>query len=75
MALRTEINSPRIERDIREVWIDSREGGEHGAVQLDFEHGQWWVTCLACGAQYSVCDAAPGDFCFEQISIGDEEAH
>ena len=46
-------------------------------AQVDFEHGQWWVTKLATGRQWSVCDAeGPGTcdgFCFEVVSEGDEE--
>ncbi len=30
-------------------------------LQVDFEHGQWWVTRLGTGAQWAVCDAeGPG---------------
>jgi hypothetical protein len=43
--------------------------------QCDFEHGQWWVTDLDTGAQWSVCDAeGPGStdgFDFEQVTEGD----
>jgi hypothetical protein len=34
-----------------------------GKYQADFEHGQWWVTKLSTGAQWSVVDCegpAPG---------------
>ncbi len=43
-------------------------------LQADFEHGQWWITHLPSGAQWSVCDAnTPSGFCFEQVSMGDSE--
>jgi hypothetical protein len=41
-----------------------------------FEHGQWWVTDLTSGAQWSVvdCVGAEGEyFDFERVSQGDEE--
>ena len=41
-----------------------------------FEHDQWWVECLDCGAQWSVNDAEDiyGEFYFEfeQVSEGDD---
>ena len=43
---------------------------------VDFEHGQYWVTDLDSGAQWSVNDAeGPGtvDGCdFEQVTPGDD---
>ncbi len=42
----------------------------------DFEHGQWWVTELGTGAQWSVHDAegegSALGFCFEQVSGAQE---
>jgi hypothetical protein len=40
-------------------------------ITTDFEHGQWWITCLSCGAQWSVHDLNQHDFDFEQVSQGD----
>ncbi len=37
-----------------------------------FEHGQWWVEHRPSGAQWSVCDCSVGDFCFEQVTEGEE---
>jgi hypothetical protein len=37
-----------------------------------FEHGQWWAEHLPSGAQWSVCDCSVGDFCFEQVTEGEE---
>ena len=46
-------------------------------LQADFEHGQWFVTHLPSGAQWSANDAvsAMGEeyFQFEQVSEGDED--
>lgn len=45
-------------------------------LQADFEHGQWFITDMMTGAQYSVVDAEGGDsvngFSFEQVTEGDE---
>jgi hypothetical protein len=38
--------------------------------QYDFEHGQWWVTELGTGRQWSVVDTSNG-FDFEIVSVGD----
>lgn len=44
----------------------------HGGLTSLFEHGQWWINCNDCGAQWGAHDAEPGPFCFEQVSDGDE---
>jgi hypothetical protein len=40
--------------------------------QADFEHGQWWITDLESGAQWSVVDATGGrsvdGFDFEPVT-------
>jgi hypothetical protein len=52
---------------------------EHRGLKVDYEHGQWWVTCLDCRAQWSVVDAegpgSTGGFDFEQVTDGEEESH
>ncbi len=73
--LQTETNTPAMEKRVRAA---ARELlCLQGRIQTDFEHGQWWVTQLLTGAQWSVCDASgPGSsrgFCFEQVTQGDEE--
>jgi hypothetical protein len=43
-------------------------------LQADYEHGQWWITDLDTGAQWSVHDCSrPAGFDFEQVTRGDEE--
>jgi hypothetical protein len=49
-------------------------------INSDFEHGQWWITDLDTGAQWSVCDTEGTEadgvfdgFCFEQVSRGGDE--
>lgn len=50
-------------------------------LQADFEHGQWWITDIPTGAQWSVCDATGPDsgrfrgtvdgFDFENVTEGE----
>ncbi len=40
-------------------------------LQTDFEHGQWCVTDLRSGAQWSANDTVYG-FDFEQVTDGNE---
>lgn len=73
--LKTEQNTrameSRILRAFREWWGTS-------PIQIrphaDFEHGQWWVTDLVSGAQWSVADASGGrsvdGFDFENVTEG-----
>lgn len=68
--LKCETNSPEIEKEICEQFQE--EMGQHKRVQADFEHGQWFVTCVDCGAQWSVNDSSDG-FDFEEITEGDED--
>jgi hypothetical protein len=47
-----------------------------GRYQADFEHGQWWVTRLSDGAQWSVVDCERDGVAyldFEQVTQGDGE--
>jgi hypothetical protein len=72
MKLQCETNTRAVENRIRRhfaAWsgIPARD------FQTDFEHGQWWVTALRTGKQWSVCDSEPGPFCYEQVSQGDED--
>jgi hypothetical protein len=74
--LNTETNTPAMEaRILRAVNTQlvnpARSYVEFSAV---FEHGQWWITHLPSGAQWSVCDASgPNGFDFEQVTLGSEE--
>ena len=46
-------------------------------LSAHFEHGQWWVTELHTGAQWSVADAegnpSVDGFDFEQVTPGEED--
>lgn len=79
MALKTETNTAAMERRVVSAAQDHPETWTHGLWDASFEHGQWWVTCGSCGAQWSVCDATGGQsvdgFDFERVSEGDEEEH
>jgi hypothetical protein len=69
--LRTETNTRTVERAIRRAAQAQLIGYRH--FQADFEHGQWWITDLDSGAQWSVQDDnSEWGFCFEQVSQGDE---
>ena len=83
--LNTERNTPTMEKRIRTSFRKSQQGyrfgmdGErqpklarHRKFTCDFEHGQWWVSDLDTGAQWSVCDSGNG-FCFEQVTQGEED--
>jgi hypothetical protein len=39
--------------------------GPHARIQADIEHGEQWLTCLDCGAQWRDCEP------LEQVSDGD----
>lgn len=51
--------------------------GEHGehVPTANFDHNQWYIICLDCGASWSVNDAETQEgeeyFSFEQIDEGD----
>lgn len=68
--LKTETNTKTIQAEVLRA---ARRILNRRSLQADFEHGQWWITAIDSGAQWSVCDAVPGPFCFEQVSRGDEE--
>lgn len=76
--LKTETNTAKIERAILAAARVHSETETHGFFTAAFEHGQWWLTCGSCGAQWSVVDAEGGDsvdgFGFEEVTHGDEDA-
>lgn len=72
MGLLSETNTRVVERRILRA-VRFRFG--RGPYQLDFEHGQWWVTRLRTGRQWSVvdCHANGVDYLdFELVTAGDE---
>lgn len=74
--LLTETNTPKVASLIRVEAMSSESLSLHGSnLNTTFEHGQWWLTCADCGAQWSVSDADPGPFDFELVTEGDEDAH
>lgn len=72
--LKTETNTCTMER---KVLTAAHKALRRRNINADFEHGQWWITHLPTGAQWSVGDAegssAIDGFCFEQVTSGDEE--
>lgn len=65
----------RCERDTPEMGDRVAEAFDEGAHQNAkpvFEHGQWWINCSTCGAQWSAADSnGKPEFVFERISQGD----
>lgn len=85
----TKTMGARVKRAFRKSWLGSvpsvgwvswrRElvpTSKRRRVSADFEHGQWWITDLDTGAQWSVVDAegkrAVDGFDFEQVTEGEE---
>lgn len=73
--LNTETNTRTMERRIMRA---ARARFGRRRLQADYEHGQWWITDLRSGAQWSVCDSSGPEpttvngFSFEQVTRGDE---
>lgn len=44
----------------------------HENVTACYEHGQWWATCNACGAWWSIVDCNEDELDLEEIDAGDE---
>jgi hypothetical protein len=75
-SLKSETNTQAIEQEIMAAAITKLQPLHHH-LNVDFEHGQWWVTCLDCGAQWATVDCQAGEngpeyFDFEEASEGDE---
>lgn len=69
--LNTETNTVAMEQDVQSAFVHHAYHRAHRRVQTDFEHGQWWVTCLDCGMQFSVVDTDKS-FDFENVTGSDE---
>ena len=71
--LKTETNTPHMMHRIKAAWREAPK--MRGAVDVHFEHGQWWICHIVTGAAWSVVDAeGPGTvdgFAFEQVAEGD----
>lgn len=74
--LKTETNTPGMRKRIKAAWQEFKEAKPHGGADIFFEHGQHYVSCKDCGAQWSVNDAegygSIDGFSFEEIEGGDE---
>jgi hypothetical protein len=69
----TETNTTAMYRKVMRA-AKSRLGSDR--YQADFEHGQWWITRLKDGAQWSVVDCQAGIggvkyLDFEQVTCGE----
>lgn len=68
----TEKDTPTLGKRIYRAFI-AQDGAVHQNAQQVFEHGQWWINCSTCGAQWSANDSnALNGFSFEQVSNGDD---
>lgn len=69
----TETNTPAVKRRVLRA---ARVRLGRARYQADFEHGQWWITNLTTGAQWSVVDCETVDgtpyLDFEQVTQGEE---
>lgn len=74
--LMTETNTPAMEKKVYRA-AKERLGLDRRHCSAHFEHGQWWLTNIKTGAQWSVCDwQTPGGLKyldFEQVTGGEEE--
>ena len=74
LLLNTETNTPAMDARILKA---AHKALKRRNLTTFFEHGQWWITHLPSGAQWSVCDASgpscPDGFDFEQVTQGSEE--
>jgi hypothetical protein len=68
--LKCETDTPSVERQV--LAAAGQALGSRRSLQADFEHGQWWITNVRTGAQWSVHDTT-GGFGFEQVTQGDYE--
>ena len=72
--LMTETNTPTMRGKVLRA---AKQKLGRGKYQANFEHGQWWVTRLKDGAQWSVVDclstAELPYLDFEQVTRGEGE--
>ena len=77
MKLKTENPRPSMGQRALASFYETELAKEAHSYNADYEHGQWWITDLDTGRQWSVVDAVGGrsvdGFDFEQVSDGDEE--
>lgn len=68
--LKTETNTYAMQKRVLSA---ARKILKRRILQADFEHGQWWITNVATGAQWSVVDAEGGHsvdgFDLEQVTM------
>lgn len=79
-------DSPTARIYLAAAFADAGLGEVHTNIQVDYEHGSNFITCLSCGAQWSAHDIiTPGrrpvdaelygnttGAVFEQVSNGDD---
>jgi hypothetical protein len=72
MKLKSSINKPKVSEAVTAAFLAL--GTAHGLnAKPVFEHGQWWMNCSKCGAQFSAHDANTSTgFGFELVTYGDD---
>jgi len=66
------VKQKKIDREIRREFDDEGHlGPVHLTAEVVHEHGQCFMNCKGCGAQWAVAESN-GGYVFEQISDGDE---
>jgi predicted cupin superfamily sugar epimerase len=74
MAKRARLHCEDPDYDTEELLELAADALGDRRLQADFEHGQWWITDLDSGAQWSVNDCTgPACFDFEQVTRGEED--
>ena len=73
MALQSTRNSAAVEKRVLIAARRQLIGYRPRSLSAFYEHGQWWIEDRRTGAQWSVHDADPGEFGFEQVTQGDED--
>lgn len=74
--LKTERDTPDMSE--RVIYAFASLYSDHAEAEAVYEHGQWWVHCPGCGAQWGAHDASgppstvADGFTFEEVSQGDE---
>lgn len=72
--LKCETNTAKVEKEVMAA-AAKRLNQVHHHLSAAFDHGQWWMSCLDCGASWSVVDCQRDgvDYLdFEAIDDGDE---
>lgn len=68
--MKSTTNTIEVKQEIEAHFRD--EFSQHSRPVANFEHDQWFVSCLDCGFTLSVHDVSEDEFEFEELNVGDE---